>query len=147
MDFMNFQLYTYVYMLNTFPNLLILGLLAPTILRITAGLLFARFGLLKLTKDKQSKIMFFETIGLRPAIFWLWLVALIEIISGLFIFAGFLTQISSIIAGIIMFISIVIKIIKPKALPNTLDFYILFFVVFISLILSGAGLFAFDMPL
>ncbi|OGD68075.1 hypothetical protein A2996_02495 [Candidatus Campbellbacteria bacterium RIFCSPLOWO2_01_FULL_34_15] len=134
-------------MLNTFPNLLILGLIAPTILRITAGLLFARFGLLKLTKDRQSKIVFFETIGLRPAVFWLWTVALIEIISGLFIFVGFLTQISSIVAGIIMFISIVIKIVKPKALPNTLDFYILFFVVFISLIFSGAGLFAFDMPL
>lgn len=134
-------------MLNTFPNLLILGILAPTILRVTAGLIFARFGLLKLTKDKQSKIIFFETIGLKPAIFWLWTVALIEIISGLFIFAGFLTQISSIVAGIIMFISIVIKIIKPKVLPNTLDFYILFFVVFISLIITGAGLFAFDMPL
>jgi uncharacterized membrane protein YphA (DoxX/SURF4 family) len=103
-------------------------------LRITAGLIFVSFGWLKLTKDKESKIKFFESIKLKPAIFFLWLVALVEIIVGLMIAIGFLSQIAATIAAIIMFISIIIKIFKPKALPNSLDFYILFFVVFLFLI-------------
>lgn len=134
-------------MLNTFPGLLTFGLFAPTIIRIVAGILFARFGWLKLSRDKQSKIIFFKAIGLKPAVFWLWFVASIEMIVGTMIAVGFLTQIASIIAGFVMFVSIIIKISKPKALPNSLDFYILFFIVFISLIISGAGFFAFDLPL
>lgn len=134
-------------MLNTFPTLLSFGFLAPTILRITAGLIFFYFGWLKLTKNKREKINFFETIKLKPAILWLWIIALVEIVVGTMIIVGFLTQIASIIASVIMFASIVIKIKKPSTLPNTLDFYILFFVVFLSLILTGAGLFAFDLPL
>ncbi|MCG2695296.1 DoxX family protein [Candidatus Parcubacteria bacterium] len=134
-------------MFNTFPTLLSFGILAPTILRITAGLIFASFGWLKLTKDKESKIKFFEIIKLQPAIVFLWATALVELIVGTMLVVGFLTQIASIIASVIMLASIVIKILKPKALPNTLDFYILFFIVFISLIFSGAGIFSFDLPL
>lgn len=134
-------------MLNTFPTLLSFAFLAPTIIRIVAGVSFARFGWLKLTRDKENKIKFFNLIGLKPAINFLWIVALLEIISGTMIAIGFLTQISSIIASLVMGASIIIKIMSPKALPNTLDFYILFFAIFISLILSGAGMFAFDIPL
>jgi len=134
-------------MLNTFPALLSFGILAPTILRITSGLIFAYFGWLKLTKDKQSKIAFFDTVGLRPAKFFLYLVALTELFVGVTLAVGFLTQISAIVASFIMFVSILIKLMKPKALPNTTDFYILFFIVFLSLIFSGAGIFAFDLPL
>ena len=134
-------------MLATFPILLTFGLLAPTILRITVGLIFFYFGWLKLTKDRESKMNFFNIIGLKPAIIFLWLVASIEIITGTMITVGFLTQIASIIASIIMLISIFIKIKVPKALPNSLDFYVLFFVVFLSLIFSGPGIFAFDLPL
>jgi len=134
-------------MLNTFPSLLFLSPLAITALRITAGLIFAYFGWLKLTKDKKSKITFFKTIGLKPPIFWLWLTASIEMIAGAMITIGFLTQVASIIAGFIMSVSIIIKILKPKTLPNTLDFYILFFIVFVFLTISGAGSFAFDLPL
>ncbi len=134
-------------MLNTFPELLNFSFFAITLLRITAGLIFVYFGYLKLTKDKEVKINFFNTIGFKPAIFWLYLIAVVEIVVGLMITVGFLTQIASIIASLIMFASVIIKIIKPSSLPNTTDFYILFFVVFLSLILTGAGAFAFDLPL
>ncbi len=116
------------------------------ILRITAGIIFAYFGWLKLTKDKESKIKFFEIIGFKPAIFWLWFVALTEIIVGLLIAIGLFTQIAAMIASIIMFISIIIKIKKPSTLPNHTDYYILLFVVFVSLVFTGAGGFAFDLP-
>ncbi len=134
-------------MLSTFPTLLAFGPLAISFLRIISGIIFATFGWLKLTKDKKSKITFFKTIGFKPAIFWLWLVASIEIVAGVMIAIGFLTQIASIIAALIMFISIIIKIKKHSALPNTTDFYILFFIVFFVLIFTGAGVFAFDLPL
>ena len=134
-------------MLNTFPSLLFLSPLAITVLRITAGLIFVYFGWLKLTKDKESKINFFETINFKPAIFWLYFVALTEIIVGLLITIGLFTQIASVIASTIMGMSIAIKLTKPSSLPNTTDFYILFFVVFFTLIFTGAGAFAFDLPL
>ena len=134
-------------MLNTFPELLTFSFFVPTILRIVAGLIFAYFGWLKLGRDKQSKIIFFETIGFKPAVFWLWLIAVIEIVVGVMIVIGFLTQISAIIASIIMLTSIIIKLWKPNSLPNSTEFYIIFFVVFLSLIFTGAGGFAFDLPL
>ena len=134
-------------MLNTFPTLLAFSFLGIFLLRITAGIIFTYFGWLKLTKDKKSKIKFFKTIKLNPPLFWLWLVALIEIIAGIMITIGLLTQVASIIASIIMLISIIIKTKKPSALPNTTDFYILFFIVFFVLIFTGAGSFAIDLPL
>ncbi len=136
-----------IIMFNTFPILLSFGILAPTILRIVAGLIFANFGWLKLTKDKKDKIKFFEILKLKPAMIFLWVIALTELIVGTMLVVGFLTQIASIVASLIMLASIVIKMMIPKALPNTLDFYILFFVVFLSLIFSGAGFLAFDIPL
>lgn len=134
-------------MLNTFPELLNFSFFAPTILRITAGLILIYFGWLKLSKNKESEIKFFEIIKLKPTVFWLWFIALVEIIIGILITIGFLTQISAIIASIIMLASIIIKLWKPFYLPNTVDFYILFFIVFISLIFTGAGGLAFDLPL
>jgi len=134
-------------MLNTFPTLLSFSFLAITLLRVTAGIIFVYFGLLKITKDKESKIKFFEIVHLKPAKYWLFFIAYTEIISGILITIGLLTQIASMIASIIMLITIFIKIKKPSALPNTTDFYILFFVVFFILIFTGAGAFAFDLPL
>ncbi len=134
-------------MLNTFPELLNFSFVAITFLRVVAGLIFVYFGWLKLTKDKEVKIRFFEEAGFKPAIFWLYLIAFVEIIVGVMIVVGFLTQIASMIASLIMFASIIIKLWKPSSLPNTTDFYILFFVVFFYLMFTGAGAFAFDMPL
>lgn len=134
-------------MLSTFPTLLSFSFLAIFLIRITAGFLFVRFGWLKLTKDKKAKLTFFKKIGLRPEALWLWFIAVLEIVVGVMIFVGFLTQISAIIASLVMLASIIIKIFNTKALPNTLDFYILFFIVFVFLIFSGAGPFAFDLPL
>ena len=134
-------------MLNTFPTLLSFSFLATALLRITAGIIFIYFGLLKITKDKKDKIHFFEVINLKPAKYWLYFIAFTEIISGLLITIGLFTQIASIIASIIMFITIIIKTKKPSALPNTTDFYILFFVVFFVLIFMGAGAFAIDIPI
>lgn len=134
-------------MLNTFPFLLSFGILAPTFLRIFAGLFFARFGWLKLTRSRRSKIDFFEKIGLKPAVTFLWVVSIIEIVVGVMLVVGFLTQIAAMMASLIMLACIFIKMKDVTALPNSLDFYILFFIVFISLIFTGAGLFAFDLPL
>jgi len=132
-------------MLDVFSKLLVFNLLALATLRIFIGFLFARFGWLKLTKDKKDKIIFFEKINLKPAKTFLWIIALLEIIVGLMIMIGLLTQVVAVIASLIMLASIIIKIARKDSLPNSLDFYILFFIVFTFLIFSGAGTFAFDL--
>ena len=51
-------------MLSIFPALLTYRLVAPLILRLTLGVIFANFGWTKLRRQKSEKVVFFETMGL-----------------------------------------------------------------------------------
>jgi len=119
-------------MLNVFPDLLAFGLFAPLILRAAVGFVFVRFGL--------SKILNYSTTNKR-------VLGIIEIIIGGSLIAGFYTQISALAAAIILIGAITIKRKNPKQIKSSLGFLLLLFVVSISLLVSGAGLFAFDLPL
>ena len=134
-------------MLSIFPFLLTYQLVAPLILRLTLGAIFVDFGWAKLGRQKTEKVAFFETIGLKPGITYVWLIALIEIATGLLLIAGFLTQIVALIAGIIMIISIVLKKKYPTSFESSSCFLIVCMVIALSLLLTGPGFFAFDLPL
>jgi len=134
-------------MLNPFPELLTFGLMAPFALRIVAGFLYIQFGFHKLTKKKEEKSAFFTSIGLRPGMLFVWIIGLIELIGGIMLLAGFYTQIAAIALSIIMLGAVCIKLFKPNKLPGDLSFFILLFVVTLSFVFSGAGAFAFDLPL
>ena len=134
-------------MLNTFPSLLTFSLLAPLILRVVLGLIFINLGYIELTSEKKRWTAFFETIHLKPAKMFVILMGLFEIVGGFFLIAGFMTQIMALIFSIITFGEFYAEYRDETLLKRDLIFYLLIFTISISLLLSGAGLFAIDLPL
>lgn len=134
-------------MLNTFPELLNYSIYGVFALRVFVGFSLAYFGLLKITKDRGVKLTFFKNLGFKTPVIPLYAFALTETIFGLFVLVGFLTQISAIILGLIMLLATIIKLYKRTALPNEWWFYFLYFLVFVFLLLNGAGIWAIDLPL
>lgn len=134
-------------MLSIFPFLLSYHLVAPLILRLTLGSIFVDFGWAKLHRQKTEKIAFFENIGLKPGAAYVWVIALIEIVVGLSMIAGFLTQIAALIAAIILAIAIFLKRKHPLSFKSSLCLLIVCLVIALSLLLTGPGFMAFDLPL
>jgi putative oxidoreductase len=134
-------------MLTIFPSLLTLQLIAPFLLRITIGLIFTNFGKTKLGRQKKEKAAFFESIGLRPGLTFVWAIGLIEIITGLLFIVGFLTQIASVIAIIILLTALLLKKKHPESFESSCGYLILCLIVAISLMFTGPGFLAFDLPL
>ncbi len=134
-------------MLNIFPELLAYGLLATFILRITIGYIFIAFGYRKIISERKEGALFFEKLGFKPGIAWVWLIGLIELLGGIAIFVGVYTQIVAMVLALIMLIAVFLKIKNKDAFPNALAFYVLIFIVTLSLLFTGAGLFAIDLPL
>lgn len=134
-------------MLNTFPSLLTFGLAAPFILRVVLGIIFILAGYIKIFKKRGDSIHMFSEAAFPDPVFFFWLVATVEILGGLALVLGFGTQIAAILIGLISLGGLIIKIRKPELLRQTLDFYIFALVIAISLLFTGAGFWAFDLPL
>jgi putative oxidoreductase len=133
--------------LNTFPNLLTYGLLAPLILRVVIGFIAIDLGYLKLGKEKIQWTELFETIRFHPAQVFVKILAGIEIIGGLMLLVGAYTQIVAIIFAVIYFCEAVLEYRQEVLETRSLPFYILMFAISLSLIFTGAGAFALDIPM
>jgi uncharacterized membrane protein YphA (DoxX/SURF4 family) len=133
-------------MLNTFPGLLTFSLLAPFIIRLTVGFVFLNFGYQKL-KNHSASLPTFEAIGLRPAAAFVRIFGLLELVAGGFLIAGFLSQISALVAGAISIGVVIIKTKRPDLFVNSRGFFFLLFILSLSLTLTGAGFWSFDLPL
>lgn len=134
-------------MLNPFPELLSYGLLAPFLLRIVLGFIFIDLGFLKFKTEKTRWIASFETLGIKPADFFVPLYAVLQIIGGLMLLMGFYTQIAALGFVILTGIELLIEWKTREILKRDLVFYLLLFVISLSILITGAGAFAFDLPL
>lgn len=134
-------------MISPFPILFAFGWFAPTIIRIVLGIFFVRFGIVKLHSGKSAKLTFFESAGFPRANIFLLTTAWIEIIGGIMLVTGLYVQIAAITLSLLMAGAVFIKWHKPGLLKNDIEFYILLLAGTASLIISGAGAFAFDLPL
>lgn len=134
-------------MLNTFPSLLTFSLLAPLILRVVLGLIFINLGYIELTSEKKRWVAFFETVRLKPAKMFVVIMGLFEVIGGFFLLAGFMTQMTALVFSIITFGEFYAEYREETLLKRDVVFYLLIFAISLSLLLSGAGLFAIDYPL
>ncbi len=134
-------------MLNPFP-IQFLSMLAYTLLRICVGFLLLRIGLKHgaartvLPQELMNTFPFFP-FG-RTA---LWMIVVSELVAGVMFLLGFYTQ----IAAIIMMIFCVKLIVWHRRLPAQYfehrSFYVLLFFASLSLFITGAGAFAFDLPI
>lgn len=134
-------------MLSPFPELLAFGWFAPTIIRLVLGVFFVQFGILKLRSEKSTKLTFFESAGFPRAYMFLLISAGVEIIGGLMLIAGLYVQIAAMALSLLMLGAVFIKWRKPELLKNDMEFYVLLLAATATLIISGAGAFAFDLPL
>ncbi|MBU3668763.1 MAG: DoxX family protein [Candidatus Taylorbacteria bacterium] len=134
-------------MLNIFPELLDYGFMAPSILRITIGILFVFLGYQKYNSHKEHLSEFLSSIKINPARTIVQTLGGVEIVLGLLFITGTLTQIAALIALIITLVSIVLAVKQPDLKLRSVTEYILISVIATSLILSGAGFMAIDFPL
>lgn len=134
-------------MLNPFPELLNFSLLAPLILRVVLGLILIDVGFLKFKSKKDRWLASFDTLGLRPADFFVPLYAVLQIVGGALLIMGLWTQIAALAFVIFSGIELYVEWKAREILKRDLVFYLLVFTISLSLLLTGAGGFALDRPL
>jgi len=133
-------------MLNLFPGLLI-PMLGPLILRLVIGLVFIDLGLLKLRAEKPRWISSFEALSIRPADLFVVLYGILQIVGGLLLVIGLGTQIAALAFVIFTGVELFIELQAREILRRDMVFYLFLFVVSLSLLFTGAGSYAVDIPL
>ncbi|MBI4086998.1 DoxX family membrane protein [Candidatus Kaiserbacteria bacterium] len=133
-------------MLNLFPTMF-LSLFAHALLRIVLGGIFIYLGCRHLFKDRASLQKTFAQHWPRLAPFLVRYFCVVEILIGGLIFVGAWTQVAAVAA---MALSVKMLVLRKHfahpAIPRPL-FYVLVIGVSASLFITGAGAFAFDLPL
>ncbi len=121
-------------MLNVFPGLLI-PFLAPTLLRLAVALGFGFTAWAHFARRREVKSV------------WLWPAIVGEVAVTVSLFLGTFTQVAALVA-LVLCIGFAVYAKKcPRAVPMCRGEYILLAIISLSLILSGAGAFAQDLPL
>jgi putative oxidoreductase len=134
-------------MLNPFPDLLTYSTFGPFVLRLVLGLIFIDLGVLKFRAEKQSWINTFKSLSLKPAEHLVTLYAVLEILGGILLVLGLWTQVAALAFVIFTGIELYIEWTEGAVLKRNITFYVLLFVIALSLLVTGAGAFAFDLPL
>jgi uncharacterized membrane protein YphA (DoxX/SURF4 family) len=134
-------------MLNTFPELLNYAMLGPTILRLVLAFTLISIGLDTIRNKRALFMAYFASKEYPLANILPWKFAIVEVILGVFFLFGFFTQISALIAIYVLFSLFYIENREEKILPHTSFFYVVMIVIALSLLFTGAGAFAVDLPL
>lgn len=134
-------------MLNPFPELLNYALLAPFLLRAVVGLIFLDLGILKFKGEKARWISSFETLGVHPADLLVGLYGALQVVGGIMLLVGVYTQIAALFFVLSTGIELYIEWQAREVLKRDITFYLLLFVISLSLLLTGAGAYAIDLPL
>lgn len=122
-------------MLSLFPSLLSYQELSPLLIRIVLAITVAYFGYQKVMKRGQSS-------GSNSVLY-----GVVEIILAILIFIGLYTQLAAFAIAIILLIKLGFKARKKELLSDGINYYILLLVMAISLMVTSAGWYAFDLPL
>lgn len=134
-------------MLNIFPELLNYSILAPFILRIIIGLIFVDLGVLKFKGERKRWIETFEALKLKPSDILVSIYGLIQIVGGVMLILGIWTQVAALVFALFTAIELSLEWTEGVILKRDIVFYVLLFSISLSLLLTGAGAFAIDLPL
>jgi uncharacterized membrane protein YphA (DoxX/SURF4 family) len=134
-------------MLSIFPELLPYSLVGATIIRLVLGLVLFYIGLMttgvkKTSYQAEMRMRDYPLVNVIPIVF-----GIVEIITGLFLIVGFLTQLMVLVA-IYIFINLIFiekHVGRVFDYPNIFYFSLIF--ISISLLFLGPGIFAVDLPL
>ena len=120
-------------MLSVFPSLLSYSQLSPFLIRIALGVIFI-YWTYKILRNTNNEA---KTKA----------IALIEGVAGVLLVIGLWTQVAALVAIIDLGIRLVQKIMKKSFLTDGVNYYLVLLVMAVSLIVTGAGWLAFDLPL
>jgi len=134
---------------SVFPQLFAFSELTPFILRVVLGIIFIVHGYPKLFKAYSQTVQFFESISIKPAKFWVFVVGAVEFFGGIALIVGFLTQIAAALIAINMLVAtIYVKKIKfKKGLVDGYEFDLILLAAALALLFLGPGAFSIDLPL
>lgn len=128
-------------MLNLFP-VQFLAPLAYTMLRVCVGFIFLRLGVKRVRNRATISVPFSHT----PS-FILLSIGIVEIGTGIFFLIGAYTQIAALVALALLAIQLLWPVRFGHSHAGSRMFLVLLFVTSLSLFITGAGAFGFDLPI
>jgi uncharacterized membrane protein YphA (DoxX/SURF4 family) len=135
-------------MLNTFPELLNYSLLSPALLRWLLAFVLISVGIEILKPTTRALfVAYFSSRDFPLANFLPWKLGVAQIVLGIFFIFGIFTQVSALVAIYVLFSLFYIENRVERILPHTSMFYLTMIIIATSLLFSGAGAFAVDLPL
>ncbi|MES2223758.1 MAG: DoxX family protein [Patescibacteria group bacterium] len=132
-------------MQSIFPYLLSWSLIVPFILRIVGGAYFIYFGYRGMTSEWQNKLIFFREIHFKPYEFYAYVITIAELLGGIMLLMGFMTQLVALIFFIICIVGLLIQRSGTSTIERDLNVYVLLAAIMLSLFISGAGYYAIDL--
>lgn len=132
-------------MLNLFP-IQFLAPFAYLLLRVCLGLVLLRLGVTHIHHRHELKAMF--TFTFFPyGLFFTWYLGVVELVIGILFLAGFLTQLVALLSALLALKFIVMhRRFTHPLIPSRLT-YLFMLCISLSLLITGAGIFAFDLPI
>ncbi len=134
-------------MLSLFPSLLDFGPLAPTFLRFVVGFIFIDIGYFSIIRTKSTWGLLLTLLGKNPESVWRKILGGIELIGGVILLMGLYTQGAALVLVLITLFKLLVEYKEPSFVRRDFIFYLLLFVVTLSLLITGPGAFSFDLPL
>lgn len=132
-------------MLNPFPDLLMLRFFAPTMLRLTAAVVFFYVAYTVYTRRHEIAHIALPFIGKSE--WFAWVSAIFHAAIGFMLLGGYYTQWASLIGAIGALKGIVWAKRYAPLIPLSRGTSALLIMILLSLLLTGAGAFAYDLPL
>ncbi|MCL5781776.1 MAG: hypothetical protein M1459_00195 [Patescibacteria group bacterium] len=120
-------------MLSVFPTFLSYQQLSPFILRIVLGAVFLFWAYRQIRKHDKNKVKLIQGI--------------VEGIAGILFIVGLFTQAVALVSAIYLIICIFERINRKAFLTDGVNYYLILLAISISLLVTGAGWWAFDLPL
>ncbi len=132
-------------MLSLFPQILFLAPLGTTLLRVAAGITLLSLAWIHYSRREELGKEDFIVIGHGA---WIPLfAALIELLVGSALTLGVYTQVAALIGALLALKQFVWQHRYPQFFPLQRSTSALLFAVCLALVVTGAGAFAFDLPL
>ncbi len=129
---------------NTFPYLLSFSFFVPIIFRMSCVIAFGILAIHHYREHKHIEALVSPLVG-KHSKWIIQLLVLVEAIVAMMLFVGWYTQIAAILASAL---ALKLSVIRPLSISpfGRMNAFLLL-VMSLSLIITGAGAFAFDIPL
>jgi uncharacterized membrane protein YphA (DoxX/SURF4 family) len=128
-----------------FPQLFFLSFYVPTLLRVVVALLF--FYIAWQTYARRDELARLQLPVVGKAAWAIWFAVIVEILIGLSLFFGYYTQFAAIIGALAALKFFILKRRIGGYAPISKIASLLLLTICLSLVISGAGALAMDVPL